>query len=267
MRNGVASHRTEALERSIGRSRVARRFPARDGGDLARIWRRREAKTGSPRVFAAHRANAGSFLGERIPLVAVSQAPDFACCRVVAQEELPVVHHSPAETGPQREGDQVPEAPSLSRLGEPLVHPGQESPQRLAVGEQVAVVVDEDGNAVPVLEHRSQRDAAAEGGEVAEVADDPRAIVCRSGKGEGDRRRFPSRGREDLVEAFAKLVEARFQLVGARRKRKGLEQELPAANRVEDQLGPARVERQDQAAIVEEAHHAAPRPRMESASR
>ena len=67
-----------------------------------------------------------------------------------------------------------------------LVDIGQEAGDGLSVGEQIAVVVEEHGDPEHLFEHRPQGHAAAEAGQIAQVADDAGRIVRRAGKGEAD---------------------------------------------------------------------------------
>ena len=79
---------------------------------------------------------------------------------------------------------------------------GQEAADGLAIDEEVTVIVDENGDAEFSLKHRSKCHAAAESGEVAEIADDAVRVVGRTGKREANGgRRLRAKGFH-LGEAF-----------------------------------------------------------------
>ena len=100
----------------------------------------------------------------------------------------PSPHDARAEARAERDAEKIAVAPGAPRLGEQRVDLGKEAVQRFAVREEIAVVVDEDGHAEPVFEHRPERDPAAKGGKVAEIADHARRVVRGARKGEGDGR-------------------------------------------------------------------------------
>src|SRR5439155_5361024 len=211
------------------------------------------------RVFPPDGPDAGALLRKGVAHVAVAQAPHLARRGVVAEQQPAVVHHAATQTRADSEADQIPMAARAARLRELLIDPGQKASQRFAVREQVPVVVEKHGNAVPVLEHRPEGDTAAECGQVAQVADHAGGIVGGPGKGERDRRGRLARRPMHGVEARPDLLEACVQVVGAGRKREGLEQQPAAAHRIERELRATRVQREHDAWIVRERAHAAVR--------
>ena len=104
----------------------------------------------------------------------VAQQPDLAGHRVVADEQLAVAHDAAAEAGAERDAEEVLVALGAAGLFEQAVDVGQKAGDGLAIDEQVAVVVDEGRDAESLLEHRPERHAAAEAGQIAQVADDAR---------------------------------------------------------------------------------------------
>ena len=62
----------------------------------------------------------------------------------------------------------------------------QQSADGLSIDEEVAVIVDEDGDVELVLKHGPEGHATAEALKITEVADDAVRVVRRTGKREAD---------------------------------------------------------------------------------
>ena len=84
----------------------------------------------------------------------------------------PLRDDAAAEAGPERHAEEIVVAFGAAGLFEQAVDVRQKAGDRFAIDEQVAVIVDEGRDAKALLEHRPQGDAAAETGQIAEVADD-----------------------------------------------------------------------------------------------
>ena len=89
-----------------------------------------------------------------------------------------------AEAGAEDEADEVVVFFHAAGLAEPLVDVWQGAGQCLAVGEEVGVVVDEDGQPELTLQEGAEGDAALEGGEVGEAGGED-AVGIVGGAGEG----------------------------------------------------------------------------------
>jgi hypothetical protein len=127
---------------------------------------------------------------------------------------------------------------------------GEQPRDRLAVGEQVPVVVDVDGDGEAFLEHRAERDPAAKARQVAQVADDAAGVVRGAGEGEADGRGHRGATRPDEVKPLHDPREAPVQVVPAGRHGDAL-RHLPAAlHRRKAETGTAGVERQHDAGVA-----------------
>ncbi len=91
----------------------------------------------------------------------------------------PFARDAAAEAGAERHAEQVLVALGAAGLFQQAVDIGQEAGDGLAIDEEVAVVVDEGRDAELLLQHRPQGHAAAEAGQVAQVADDAVGIIRR----------------------------------------------------------------------------------------
>ena len=141
----------------------------------------------------------------------VAEDPDVAAASVVAGQQLPVDDCAGAESRAERDAQQVPVALRRSARLQQRVDLGQRARDGFAVGEQVAVVVDEYRNAEAPFEVGAQCDSAAKGGEVRQVADDAVGIVGRSREGEADgvraRGELPLHGFESFDQRRQHAVE------------------------------------------------------------
>ena len=116
----------------------------------------------------------------------VGHAPQIAAHLIVATQQLAVYHYAASEACAQRHADKILVAARVADSLQTGVHLGQHACQRLTVGEETAVVVDEYGNAEMVLKKRTERHTTAESGEIGQVAYDACLVIGRSGKGETD---------------------------------------------------------------------------------
>jgi hypothetical protein len=99
-------------------------------------------------------------------------------------------------------------------------------------------------------EHRPERDAAAEPGQVGRVADDAAPVVGRPRKRERQRDRAPAGGGVDGGEAVGDLAQAARQVGTVRRQRaRRVEQRPPALDRVEPEAGAAGIEHEHDARV------------------
>ena len=126
---------------------------------------------------------------------------------------------------------------------------GKQPVERLAVGEEIAVVVDVHRHAEPVFEHRAERDPASKRGQVAEIADHAGRVVRGTRKREGDGRR-PARLLPHAGKAFDDLRQARVEIVAAGRQRQASRGLAIARDGRETEARPSGVERQDDAPVV-----------------
>jgi len=95
------------------------------------------------------------------------------------------------------------------------LHLGQGPAEGLAVSEEIAVVVDEDGDAELHFEERPQSHAVAERGEVGEVtSDDAVGVVGRTGEGEADGHGLLFERGYDLRESVDYGFETEIKIVG-----------------------------------------------------
>ena len=140
--------------------------------------------------------------------------PDFAGGRVVADEQLALADDPAAEARAERDAEQILVLFRAAGRLQFLVDVGEEAGDGLAVGEQVAVVVDEHGDLELLFEHRSQGHAAAKAGQIAQIADDARRIIGRTGKGEADGHGRLGQRAANLREALDDSGQTALQIVG-----------------------------------------------------
>ena len=88
---------------------------------------------------------------------------------VVTAIQLPVDDAADAEARAEGIADEIVVALGAAEGRQFLIDLRQHAAQGLAVGVQVTVVVDEYGNAEPILEERAQSHAVAEGREIRQV--------------------------------------------------------------------------------------------------
>lgn len=103
-------------------------------------------------------------------MLAVAETPHVAARGVVAQQQLPADDHAAAESRSECHAQQVAVAFLRSGGGQLCIDPRKRPDHGLAVGEEVAVVVDEDRDAEFHLEERPEGYAVAERREVGQVA-------------------------------------------------------------------------------------------------
>ena len=169
-------------------------------------------------------------------------------------QQFAVADDAAAEAGAQRDAEQVLIALRAAGLFQQVVDVGQKAGDRFAVDEQVAVVVDEHGDAEAVFEHRPQGHAAAKGRQVRHVVDDARRIVGRPGEGETDRHgRLRALGLH-LREAADDVRQAAVELIGLAGDVDRIEKELIAADGGELEVRAAGVQRHDNAGVVRNVH-------------
>ena len=165
--HGVAGDLAQLGERGLGGLTVALALPVGDLADLLGL----QSVVGIARglaVDALHGAHGHALFDDDVGHLLVTQAERLDA-RVVAAVQFAVHHHTHAESRAEGVAQQVLIALRASGFFGPCVHLGQGTAQGLAVGEQVAVVVDEDRNAERHLEERPQRYALAERREVREI--------------------------------------------------------------------------------------------------
>ena len=175
--------------------------------------------------------------------------PDFPGRAVVAHEELAVAHDASAESRAERDAEEIAKAPGAPRYREQPVDLGKEPMKRLAVGEEVAVIVDEDRHTELVFQHRSQRDPAPKGGKVAEIADHSRRVIRRTGKSEGERRHRAARFVPNAGKALDDLRQARGKVVCSGGQRHAGGDLAIAGDCREAKARPPGIERQDDAGL------------------
>ena len=171
--------------------------------------------------------------------------------RVVAAVEPAVHDHADSQSRTEGVSDEVLVFLGTAELFEPGVHLGQCAAQRLAVGEQVAVVVDEDRNAELRLEEGPEGDAFAERREVREVAaDDAVGVVGRAGECETDGHGLGFQPVDDLTESLHHRGEAFIQVLGVRGERDGVHDEFVGLHGAEHQIRSAGIEGDDHPVVV-----------------
>src|SRR5579885_3472848 len=90
-----------------------------------------------------------------------SMAGEFAGHRIVACQQLAVADDPAAQSGADRDSEQIAVAFGIAGAFQQTIHVGEEPGDGFTVGKQIAVVVQEDGELKPVFEHGAERDAAA----------------------------------------------------------------------------------------------------------
>ena len=180
----------------------------------------------------------------------MAQAEGFDA-RVVAAVEAVIDHDAHAEARAEGVAHQILVAFGAVQRFEPGVDLRQGSAQRLAVGEQVAVVVDEDRDAERRFEERTQRHAVAERREVGQIAaDDAGAVVCRTGEGEADGHRSLGQLRYDFVETFDHSGQALVKVVRVRGIGDRVDDEFTTTHCAEHEVGTTCVESHDDTIVM-----------------
>ncbi len=144
--------------------------------------------------------------------------PDLARVGIVAQIQLAGRDDTSSKPCPQSDAEEIVEAFGGARLRQHLVGLGEQPGDGFAVGEEVTVIVDEDGDAESLLQKGPQGYPASVGGQVAHVVDDPMGIIGRPGKGEADGRGFLAQLVRYGFESLHHAVETLVQVPGVSRQ-------------------------------------------------
>lgn len=171
--------------------------------------------------------------------------------RVVAAVELIVDHHTDAEARAEGVAHQVFVAFRAAQGFELGVYLGQGAAQCFAIGEQVAVVVDEYRNAEFVFEEGPQRHAFAERGEIGQVtADDAVGIIGRARECEADGDGFGLQFVDHGLEAFDHRCQAFVEVVRIRRHGDGFDDEFVGLHGSEHEVRTSGIESDDHPVVV-----------------
>ncbi len=201
-------------------------------------------------VDALDGPDGGAVLADDAGHLLVAQAESLDA-RIVAAVELPADHHTDTQSRAESVAQQIAVTLGAAGLFEPGVHLGQGPAEGLAVSEEIAVVVDEDGDAELHFEERPQSYAVAERGEIGEVtSDDAVGVVGRTGEGEADGHGLLVEPGDDFEETPDHGFEALVQIVRLRGVGDGLDDELVGPHGTENEVGASGVEGDDDAVVV-----------------
>ena len=204
-------------------------------------------------VYPFHSTHGHALLDDYAGHLLVAQAESLHA-RVVAPVQPVVHHHADAEARAKRVAQKILVALRTAECLEPGVHFGQCAAQRFAIGEQVAVIVDEHRDAELILQERSQRHTVAERREVGQIAaDDAVGVVGRARESEADGHGLLRQPVDDLAEASHHRREAEVQVVGVRRHGDRFHNEFVGLHGPEHEIRAACIERDDYA-VVEFIH-------------
>ena len=206
-----------------------------------------KGRPGFPGIDAADGADAGPFLGVHPRLQFVAQQPDLAGDGIVAQKQFAVAHNAAAETGAERDAEKIVVTLGAAGLFQQGVDVRQEAGDGFAINEQVAVIVEEDRNAELLFQHRTERNAAAESGQISQVADDAVGIIRRSWEREADGHGRLGALLFDAREAFDDVGQAAVQVVAVGGQGDCFGHGLMAAHGGKAEVGAAGVEGHDDA--------------------
>ena len=247
--DGVAGDLAHAAEGFTGGVGVALGEALGDFKDHLGFGRFVERDVRQLGVDAANGANRCALFGVQFGVELVAQDPDLAGERIVAGVEFAVAHDAAAESGAERDAEKVAEALRAAGLGEEAVDVGQQARGGFAEGEQVAVVVDKDGQREAVFEDGGERDVLV-GGQIAGSDDDAVEVVGWRGEGEADRRRRRRERIEHALETLEHVAEGLFEIGGSGGQGEALYDGLIGLHGGEDEVRPAGVERHDGTLVV-----------------
>ena len=201
-------------------------------------------------VVAQHGAERNAFLGDEFLSPLAGRAVDFRAA-VVAHEHLVVGGDADAEARAEDEADEVVVLLHAAGRTDFLVEHGECARQRLAVGEQVGVVVDEDGQPELTFQKGSQCDPALKTGEVGEpVGKDTVGIVCRAREGEADGHGLLRELVDNMLEASPQILQKLREVVGVGGQFESVGDSLTAAHCREPEMRAAGVQCDDGARVV-----------------
>ena len=249
MDHGFGRGDAQALEGGPGRFRVPGQLPF--GNVENRLRGEFPAVRRIP--FVVHPPDgpaADAFLRDQRRIVDIPHQPDIAAAAVVAAQEPSVQDDAAAEAGSERDAQEILVALRASGRFQGGVQLRQDAREGLAIGKQVAVVVDEDRKAEDVLQVRPHRHAVLEAREIGQVADDAVLVVRRTREGEAD---GDSRGVQQglhPVEPFHQHLQAALHIVGDRVHPDRLHDFLAAADGGEHEVRAAGIEGQNSSLIV-----------------
>ncbi len=109
--------------------------------------------------------------------------PDFSGRRIITQAQAVVHHNAAAKAGANGDPQHIFILFGDVVLFHVIIHFGEQAAHGLTICEQVTVVVDEYGQVKFFFQHRSQRYATTEAGQVFQVAYHARGIIRRPRKG------------------------------------------------------------------------------------
>ena len=251
LRDGVACGLAEAVEGLQGGLLVAVEGAVGDAVDVVGVGVFGGlGVVGQLAVVAQHGAERDAVLGDELLSPLAGRAVDFRAA-VVAHVHLVVARDADAEAGAEDEADEVAVLLHAAGIADALVEHGQRAGQRLAVGEQVGVVVDEDGQVELLFEERAQSHAALKAGEVAQpVGDHAVGVVRRSGKGEADGHRLLGKLVDDVLETRPQILQQLREVVGVGGEFEGVGDRLAAPHRREPEMRAAGVQRDDGSGVA-----------------
>ena len=251
LRDGVARRLPEASEGSECGLAVAGEGAVGDAVDVVGVCVLRGVVVlGQLAVVAQHGAEGDAFLGDELMSPLAGGTVDLRTA-VVAHEHLVVGGDADAEAGAEDESDEVVVLLHAAGMADFLVELRKCARQRLAIGEQVGVVVDEDGQPELVLQIGAQRDAAFEAGEVGETAREHAVgVVRRSGEGETDGHGPFRKLVDDVLEPGPQILQQLRKVVGVGGEFEGVGDSFATSHGREAEMGAAGIQGDDCSGIV-----------------
>ena len=249
MDHGLGRGDAQALEGAPGRIRIPGQLPF---GNVENSLRG-EFPAVRRVPFVVHPPDgpaADAFLRDQRRIVDIPHQPDIAAAAVVPAQEPSVQDDAAAEAGSERDAQEVMVTLRASGRLQGGVQLRQDAREGLAIGEQVAVVVDENRESEDIFQVGAHRDAVLETREVGQVADDAVLVVRRPREGEAD---GDGRGVQQglhPVEPFHQHLQAALHVVGDRVHPDGLHDFLAAADGGEHEVRAAGVEGQNSSLVV-----------------
>ena len=148
----------------------------------------------------------------------------------------------PPKPGAKSDPEEVLVAPGAAGLFKQAVDVRQESRNGFAIDEQIAVIVDEGGNAELVFEHWPQSHAATEARQIPQIADDASGVIRRTREGKADGCWRLGALLLNAGEALHNVGQATLEVVAVRRHGDGLGHRFRAAHGAETEVGAAGIE-------------------------
>ena len=192
-------------------------------------------------VVAQHRTEGNAFLGDELLPPLAGSAVNLGAA-VVTHKHLVVGSYADTKSCPEDETDEVVVLFHAARIADFFVQHRQCACQSLAVGEQVGIVVDEDGQPELIFQKGTQSDSPFETGEVGEpVGKHAVGIVRGSRKGEADGDGLVGKLVDDVLESVAEVFQQLRQIVGMGGQFKSLGYRLTAPHRRKTEMRAAGV--------------------------